>query len=187
MSIQFSCPQCSQPIEIDDQWAMQPVACPYCRNTVKAPAHSSYIAPTEVPKARTIDTIASAQDAPPGVDAASRNVIAIWALGLSALWLISYLVGSTVIAMYMFEGVGEDATREEIMRNFNENVQAGNLPAEVLAGGLFVFLAVAFWVGGLICAILGMRVRRRRGFVLASFALLALGPILLVGSLAMQL
>jgi hypothetical protein len=126
------------------------------------------------------------QDAPPGVDAPSRNLIAYWALGLSALWLISYLVGSSVIAIYLFEAAGADATPEDIMKVFNENVQAGNLPAKVMAGGLLILLALAFWVGGLICAILGMRVRHRRGFVMASFALLALGPIFVCGGFALQ-
>ena len=41
MSIQFLCPACSQPIEIDDEWSARPVACPYCRKTITAPESST--------------------------------------------------------------------------------------------------------------------------------------------------
>ena len=38
MPIQFHCPGCGQPIEVDDDAANQPVTCPYCRRTSTAPA-----------------------------------------------------------------------------------------------------------------------------------------------------
>src|ERR1051326_6963684 len=41
MAIQFSCPGCSQPIEVDDQFAGQTAACPYCRQVVSVPVQST--------------------------------------------------------------------------------------------------------------------------------------------------
>ncbi len=41
MAIQFHCPGCSQPIEVDDIHAGQAAACPYCRRVVNVPTESS--------------------------------------------------------------------------------------------------------------------------------------------------
>lgn len=50
MPIRFACPSCQQPIEIDDQWAGQSVACPYCKRVVTAPTASTWPA-GEIPVA----------------------------------------------------------------------------------------------------------------------------------------
>ena len=42
MSIQFCCPQCQQPIEVDDEHAGRVAACPYCHHHVTVPAESTY-------------------------------------------------------------------------------------------------------------------------------------------------
>ena len=41
MAIQFACPSCEQPIEIDDEHGADQVSCPYCRNVVTAPTEST--------------------------------------------------------------------------------------------------------------------------------------------------
>ncbi len=41
MAIQFHCPGCSQPIEVDDIHANQTAACPYCRRVVNVPPKSA--------------------------------------------------------------------------------------------------------------------------------------------------
>jgi hypothetical protein len=41
MAIQFHCPGCSQPIEVDDVYAGQAAACPYCRRVVNVPTEST--------------------------------------------------------------------------------------------------------------------------------------------------
>lgn len=55
MAIQFHCPSCRQPIEIDDEHGGQSVACPYCQKVVSAPARSEPVVAT-----------ATAQPTPPG-------------------------------------------------------------------------------------------------------------------------
>ncbi len=42
MSIQFYCPSCRRPIEVDDEAANQMVLCPYCNATNRAPASSNF-------------------------------------------------------------------------------------------------------------------------------------------------
>lgn len=51
MAIQFRCPSCRQPIEVDDEFRGQPAACPYCRRVVTVPAESE-LAPAGVVVAR---------------------------------------------------------------------------------------------------------------------------------------
>jgi len=41
MAIQFHCPGCSQPIEVDDIHAGRTAACPYCRRVVSVPPQST--------------------------------------------------------------------------------------------------------------------------------------------------
>src|SRR5687768_10334479 len=52
MIIRFQCPSCRQPLEIDQQWAGQSVACPYCKRVVSAPSSSTWHDQTEIPTAR---------------------------------------------------------------------------------------------------------------------------------------
>jgi hypothetical protein len=40
MAIQFHCPGCSQPIEVDDIHAGQTAACPYCQRVISVPSES---------------------------------------------------------------------------------------------------------------------------------------------------
>jgi hypothetical protein len=49
MSIQFDCVACGKRIEIDDAWGGRLVECPYCRDTITAPAYSTGNAPEEHP------------------------------------------------------------------------------------------------------------------------------------------
>jgi hypothetical protein len=42
MAIQFPCPGCSQPIEVDHEHAGQSAACPYCRRVVTVPSETTY-------------------------------------------------------------------------------------------------------------------------------------------------
>lgn len=42
MAIQFNCPSCRQPIEVDDEHAGQVASCPYCRGVVTVPPTSTY-------------------------------------------------------------------------------------------------------------------------------------------------
>ncbi len=69
MPIQFSCPSCRQPIEVDDEFGGAQVSCPYCRNVVTAPTESTLsIAETpggaETPEARPTHVGAESEEPP---------------------------------------------------------------------------------------------------------------------------
>ncbi len=49
MAIQFRCPGCEQPIEVDDEFAGQTAACPYCRRVVHVPTESTLDQPVGGP------------------------------------------------------------------------------------------------------------------------------------------
>lgn len=66
MAIQFHCPGCSQPIEVDDIHAGQEAACPYCHRVVHVPTESA-LGETSPPAARpTVGT--GDATAPPTAD-----------------------------------------------------------------------------------------------------------------------
>ncbi len=41
MAIQFTCPNCTSPIEVDDEFADKTATCPYCRVVVRVPKESA--------------------------------------------------------------------------------------------------------------------------------------------------
>ena len=56
---------CSQPIEVDEEWASRTVACPYCRKTVTAPAESTLTDLDQAPMASPVDTAVAGTAQPP--------------------------------------------------------------------------------------------------------------------------
>lgn len=70
MAIQFACPACRQPIEVDDEHGGRQVSCPYCRNVVAAPTESepdliSRGTAGQTPDARPMQSPAGETGAPP--------------------------------------------------------------------------------------------------------------------------
>ncbi len=70
MAIQFHCPGCSQPIEVDDIHAGQTAACPYCRQVVNVPTESSLgqAPPVSARPSADVDS-AGSSEAPDGREA----------------------------------------------------------------------------------------------------------------------
>lgn len=65
MAIQFQCPSCSQPIEVDDEFAGQPAACPYCRRVVSVPEKTT-LAPAGAVVARPLPPESNSGSVVPG-------------------------------------------------------------------------------------------------------------------------
>jgi hypothetical protein len=109
MAIQFQCPSCGQPIEIDDEWAGQEVSCPFCRKVVTAPANSTWHA-TRIPQAAPLVLppppfgVPGDQLTPTGVPLAARRTksFAMWACLLSAtgwlLLIVTMMAGARVLS-----------------------------------------------------------------------------------------
>jgi hypothetical protein len=66
MAIQFRCPGCSQPIEVDDIHAGQTAACPYCRRVVNVPTESALDQPAPTAARPTAGTSEGHAGAGPG-------------------------------------------------------------------------------------------------------------------------
>lgn len=60
MPIQFACPGCAQPIEVDDEFARQQAQCPYCHAVVAVPEHST------LPQTPPVTVRPVAVEGPPG-------------------------------------------------------------------------------------------------------------------------
>lgn len=176
MPIQFLCVSCEHPIEIDDEWAGKSVACPFCRNTVVAPVESTYEPPSVVPAARGVepDMADGTRLPPPGPS--GGNLVALWAFGCASLSLLAFFVFSVVIMSRVVDDLGPEFTPQQFQQYMSDLLKAGQPPKWLGSALLAFFLAAALWVAGLICAILALRLRNRRGFAYAAIGLLGVLP-----------
>lgn len=179
MVIQFLCPACKQPIEVDDEWASRPVGCPYCHKAVTAPDES------------TLDKVVVPANVPPPMEppdaspvtpelihpTRSGKAIAGWALGLASAALVLYIAVTFLVTRHVLGSLGADPSPsdvEEAMRNITEQAERGEIPAWF--GGAFAGLCAVFllWAAGLVCAILGVIREQGRGMAIAALSICAL-------------
>lgn len=152
MAIRFSCASCRQPIEVDDEWGGQAVACPYCRRVVNAPRQSDW-PPGNVPVASPARGAFSAPPPPAGRPAsadafggessasASTRIggpsTASWALLLALAAAVLCVVGLTIWSVPPYERAmreaGEGASPEQVQRAFQQIIVKGEAPASPAA------------------------------------------------------
>ena len=188
MAIQFSCPSCRQPIEVDLELAGREVECPYCHNVVTAPMASTYMASPNVPTARGLANAAALAGPgdptirPPG------NPAALWGLGLACLCFVLFLaavllIGASVPAEFSEKLPGQLA---EQPTDPPWDPKSDSLPPALVAGVMRLLVSLGVWVVGLVCAVLGLRGQRRRGFAWAGIGLLSImGLFWLIGFVLM--
>jgi DNA-directed RNA polymerase subunit RPC12/RpoP len=189
MAIRFQCSGCSQPIEVDDEWASRAVVCPYCRRTVTAPGSSTLGDISTIPTARsalagdeTREFGHPAGASPAQAGYAGRNTLAVVAAILMGLMLIQ-LVAVSVIARAHAEEINT------IYQHIEESTQQGGDPftasqkalaelSEASGGGIpdwylgmiLLFLGAALcWIAGVIFA--GIAVTRPVGRRLAGWTI----------------
>lgn len=183
MVLQFLCPSCGHPIEIDDEWATQSVACPYCRNTVTAPAESNFVSPSSVPEARPFGVGTDGTVLQPPSDDSRGNRAAVIGFGLSCLWLMSHMITGAWFGPKFEELIGPDGDPRELRDYIYEHMQQGTLPDWIWTCVLMVVISLVLWVSGLICSIVGMKSPARRRLSIVAFGILALGPLFLCAGL----
>lgn len=188
MAIRFLCAGCSQPIEVDDEFAMRLVACPYCRRTITAPRETILPEASGVAEARPGAVIAppTTVSAEPLLTAAApaRNGPAVAAAVLLAVALAS-LIGYFLV----FAGHSQELTRM-MPTTFPPDMSAimkaqqrlfeeyGGVPPWMIALGAFEILAGMTWIGAVACAIVGLTGRRaRKGLALTVLILSCVLPI----------
>lgn len=171
MAIRFACPSCGQPIEIDDEWAGQSVACPYCRRVVNAPRESSW-PPGNVPVAApaaastaghqptfggitpplppggaaTHRTYSSEFPRPQGAGLSSAGWALLLALFCGALSLCGWVLWMGPLVKAVTDKTGPTATPEEVTKVLQEmliNQQVPSNPSAGWAAGLGIVCGLA--------------------------------------------
>lgn len=156
MAVQFPCPSCQQPIEVDDNWAGQAVACPYCRRVVTAPRESNW-PPADVPVASPARNAFAPPPPPPGYSdrvphprtTANGPSSAAWALVLAVsaavLWFVGMTVWSAALVGQAMNQLGPTATPEQVQRLAQEIARSGAFP---VSNGAIAILSI-----GIVCGI----------------------------------
>lgn len=161
MPIQFRCPGCEQPIEVDDAYATQSATCPYCRRLVTVPAASTYdAAGAPVARPSTVPTDgpawgAAADRAPadtlPDPAAIARHTAAtrfgklalVCAVVAAVLFAVQLVIAVSVGLEYMSQHSGQRPTQEELMRYIQERPPSTLLAIAGLGMPLFSIIGVA--------------------------------------------
>lgn len=194
MAIRFQCAACSQPIEVDDEWALRTVACPYCRKTVTAPSESTLDDLARIPTASplfagggavALPTPAANSFAPSNSNA---NPLAVAAFILAAAMVLLLLSGAMLAASHAPDleqlqkelqprsGTDSSAQFRAIMEYIN--TQGGQIPGWLVALGVLQMSAMATCAAAIVCGLLALRRRARRP--LAVIALASCGCVVLL-------
>lgn len=185
MAIRFQCASCSQPIEVDDEWASKAVACPYCRKTVTAPAESTLDQVAQIPTASPLGTPPGgvvvveppSHGAPQGV---SANRVAVAAMILACSTVVLLKATEYFLAPHSEEinRLREAQTFAEMMEIQSEFFkETGGLP-EWMVGALVCEVSAGLaWVGAIVCGVIGVRRVRRRQLAVFALVITALVPI----------
>ena len=194
MAIRFQCGACSQPIEVDDEWALRAVACPYCRKTVTAPSESTLVNLARIPVASPLILRESAVAVPApaaGSDVAveaTSNPTALAAFVLACLMVVLFVLAAAVVSAHSldFEQLQKDLQQQPGAESGSQfraimeymNAHGGRFPGWFVAVGLLQVSAMAACVAAIVCGLLALRRAARRP--LAVIALVSFGCVVLL-------
>jgi hypothetical protein len=180
MAIRFHCASCRQPIEVDDEWALKAVACPYCRKTVIAPAESTLGDLSGIPVASPLGAVDEAGLAPPqelqGVRGHRPNRFAVAALALAALAFLSFIMANVVASDHVLE-LEEFAqpgmTPQQQIDAFSKFVEdnGGKYPTWFWTTFAMLGLSCVTWPIALTCGIIGVMRQRQRGLAIVALVI----------------
>lgn len=183
MAIRFACTACQRPIEIDDEWANRAVLCPYCRQTVTAPAASTIPADGVPPTASGYET--PPPQAPFAAARPAGNLIAVSALVAVVLAVVLMILAGVVLAPHrpefkeiteaMESGRSQDLV--EAQQRFFE--RHGGVPPWLLHAVVLFMGACLAWLAALVCGLLALRRTARRGWAVLALGLAATVPVLM--------
>ncbi len=197
MAIRFHCTQCDKPIEIDDEWADKPVACPFCRATVTAPSTSTIVEEGDAGSFQaTSDGSADDGSADEFVSdpqlspdsASSGNTAAVVSLVLAVMVIALFIAVRVVVAQYAveLEAFGEDfeALANESSSMLDASMKyadshGGQLPRWLLLIGLLQAGMLACAVIGGICGIIALRKQERRAMAACSLTVCGFAVLLM--------
>ena len=188
MAIRFSCASCKQPLEVDDAWGGQAVACPYCRHVVTAPSTSTW--PTsEVPTASPVAPqagvgygppppppgYASMGPAPQAWAAPRVTVVSLagraftLALAGTVLAAAGYLVWFGSLTLALEKKIGPNSTPQQQQAALQELMASGQVQAPPRAAVAFFAVGLPLGIVGLVMAVRSLlRQEPRRGWAIAA-------------------
>lgn len=169
MAIQFHCPSCRQPIEIDDEHGGQSVACPYCQKVVAAPNRSEPV----VASATALRTPPGVVPSPPSVAPfpfpttppapPQPNTFATLSLMCALLIVATFCVASAAMFRRMGPKIqaaqtnpNDRAAKQKLQNEMMQEMES--IPAVKYASFVALFASVA----GVVLAILGFTRREGR-------------------------
>ncbi len=158
MAIQFNCPGCRQPVEVDDEWAGEHVACPFCQRVVTAPAESTITALQNdlPPTARKLSptaadgVMATAAVAPPRYN---RLAVVGFGLGLAAIFL---LILGLILLQFVIKQLEPNLTFEEQQKKMMEFSSDPETAGRIMLGSGAFCLSFACWLAGLIVSVIAV-------------------------------
>ena len=191
MVIRFQCGSCSEPIEIDDEWASKSVACPYCRKTVTAPAESTLSDADEIPTAVPLSPGAMAPAVVPSLSTGpspvlvQRNAMAVAAAVLASC-LVGLMLAITLVLTPHAEEMEEFQQALSSAGGFAEMVKAqaefyesrGGVPSWMIAVGALEGAMVLVWIATLVCGIIAVRRPHRHALSVAALVVAGLTPLM---------
>ena len=173
MAIQFPCPSCKQPIEVDDQFALMSAQCPYCRTVVTVPEESiARSAPDVAARPTTQEGEAPPDESSgeglhvgPAPDANQRraNILAMVALIFAILAIAAFGVVMIVLFGAVMTKLGEypgsQPTQEQVQRVLEEVIRPAEMQMKL---GLGLFIGAGLALMGLATGISSLLFAARR-------------------------
>lgn len=168
MVVQFSCPGCQQPIEVDQEWAGQHVACPFCQRVVTAPTDSTITSlDTELPHAaRKLTPMTPQSESTPRTLSTGYNRLAAVGLGLSLSTLFLLLLSNIMLQPFA-EQFRPDMNPQEMQEEFLELAGDSEHSGRFLLGLGAVCLSLPCWLAGVIISSIAVTRKDLRGRRLA--------------------
>lgn len=161
MAIRFHCPSCKQPIEIDNEWAGQSVACPYCQKVVTAPQNDELAGGVQTaqpgaglnPPPPPQGMATAYAPAKPGSTMAVVSLLMVLAAG--ACFVFGLMQFGMAIQQHMQNNIDPNLTPEQMQKQLEDDVQQGKISVPSSAGTA-AWLGTALALGGLIVSILSL-------------------------------
>jgi len=170
MAIQFNCPGCRQPVEVDDEWAGEHVACPFCQRVVTAPAESTITALQDdlPPTARKLSPSAPGSVIETGVvPTLSYNRLAVVGFGLSLAAIFLMILGM-ILLQFLVDELGPNPTFEEQQKKTAELMSDPETAGRIMLGGGSLCLSFVCWLAGAIVSVIAVTRRDLPGRRLAA-------------------
>ncbi len=190
MTIRFQCGACSQPIEVDDEWASRTVACPYCHKTITAPGESTITDLSHMPVASPLRVgevgpggLAPGSVAAPVYDA---NRLALVAAVLAAALVTFAICFQWIAVTHRLEleeftqsmtKAGDFAGMFKAQQEFYE--AQGGIPPWIMALAVVEVGGALTWIATIVCGVIAVRRPRRRGLAVSALVVAGLFPIVL--------